>query len=91
MVQRLLLAIAGGYFLAAGFAALMSLALSRVMPPSEAATLMAMPAFVIYFALLLWSFAERCLTRLWWVLGLGGALAFGGAEMLPALTGAPRG
>ena len=91
MAQRLLLAIVGGYFLAVGIAALMSLALSRVMPPSEAGTLMAMLAFVIYLALLLWAFAERRSARLWWVLGLGGALAFGGAEMLPALTGAPHG
>ena len=91
MAQRLLLVIVGGYFLAAGFAALMALALSRAMPPSEAATLVAMLAFVIYLALLLWGFAEQRLTRLWWLLGVCGPLVFWVTEMSPALTGAPHG
>lgn len=91
MAQRLLLAIVGGYLLAAGFAALVALALSRVMPASEAGTLMAMLAFVIYLALLLWSFAEQNLKRLWWLLGVCGPLIFGVAEISPALTGAHRG
>ena len=87
MAQRLLLAIVGGYFLAAGIAALMALALSRVLPPSEAGALMAMLAFVIYLALLLWGFAERRLTRLWWLLGVCGPLVFWFREISPALTG----
>ena len=91
MAQRLLLAIVGGYFLAAGIAALMALALSRVIPPSEAGTLMAMLAFVIYLALLLWSFAERRLLQLWWLLGVCGPLVFGVAKIVPALTGARGG
>ena len=91
ITQRLLLAIAGGYLLAAGFAALMALALSRVMPPSEAGTLMAMLAFVIYLALLLWAFAERRLTRLWGLLGVCGPLIFGVVEVFPVVTGAHGG
>ena len=91
IAQRLFLAIVGGYFSAAGVATLMALALSRVVPPSEAGTLMAMLAFVIYLALLLWSFAEQRLARLWRLLGLGGPLVFGVAEILPALTGTPHG
>ena len=87
IAQRLFLAIVGGYFSAAGIAGLMTFALSRVAPPSEAGTLMAMLAFVIYLALLLWGFAERRLARLWWLLGLSGPLVFGFMEILPTLTG----
>ena len=91
VAQRLLLAIVGGYFLAAGIAALMALAVSHVMPPSDAGTLMAMLAFVIYLALLLWGFAEQRLARLWWLLGVCGPLVSGVAEIMPALTGAHGG
>ena len=91
IAQRPLLAIVGGYFAAAGIAALMASALSRVMPPSEAGTLMAMLAFVIYLALLLWGFAERRSARLWWLLGVCGPLIFGVVEVFPALTGAHGG
>ena len=91
IAQRLLLAVAGGYFLAAGVAALMALALSRVMPPSEASALMAMLSFPIYLVVLLWAFADRRQARLWWLLGLGGPLMFGVAAVLTALTGVPDG
>ena len=86
IAQRLLLAIVGGYFSAAGVAALVALALSRVMPPSEASTLMAMLAFPIYLAVMLWAFVDRRTVRLWWLLGLCGPLAFGTAQIFSALT-----
>ena len=37
---------------------------------------MAMLAFLIYLALLIWGFAEPRLVWLWWVLGGGGSAAF---------------
>ena len=76
VLTRSFLAIAGGYLLAAGLSALAAAALARVLPPSEAVVLMAMLAFLIYLALLIWAFAERRLLRVLLVLGVGGSLAF---------------
>ena len=73
---RVAAAVLGGYLLAAGLSALAAEALARVLPPSEAVVLMAMLAFLIYLALLIWAFAERRLFRVVVVLGVGGPLAF---------------
>jgi len=73
VIQRVLLAIVGGYWLSSGLVSLGALALATVMPRSEAVVLMAMLGFVGYLMLLLWAFAEPRLTRLWLVLG-GGSL-----------------
>jgi len=74
VVQRVALAVVGGYGLSSALAALAAAGLSALMPRSEAVVLMAMFAFVIYLVVLLWAFAERLLVKLWLVLG-GGALA----------------
>ena len=73
---RVAAAVLGGYFLAAGLSALAAEALAQLLPPSEAVVLMAMLAFLIYLALLIWAFAERRLPRVLLVLGVGGPLAF---------------
>lgn len=82
LVQRLVLAVVGGYVLSAAAAALLALGLSQVMPCSEAVMLMAMCVFVIYLVVLLWAFAEHRLLWLWVVLG-GGA---GTAQLLVFLA-----
>ena len=75
--QRVALAVVGGYGLSAAAAALLALALSQVLPRSEAVMAMAMGVFLIYLFVLLWAFAEQCLRRLWIVLGGGAAAAQG--------------
>ena len=75
LVQRVLLALMGGYFLSAGLAGLCALGLGRVMPRGEAVLLVAMCAFIVYLLLLLWAFAERRLARLWLALGGGAGTA----------------
>jgi len=84
IVQRVALAVAGGYGLSSALAALAAAGLSALMPRSEATVLMAMLAFVIYLATLIWAFAEPRLARLWWVLGFGGC---GGAFAVQWLMG----
>ena len=84
LLQRLVLAVGGGYLLAAGWSALSARLLTLAIPPAEAAVLAAMPAFLVYLALLVWAFAERSLSRLWLVFGGGAVAVFG----LPRLTGA---
>ena len=76
IVLRVATAVLGGYLLAAGVSALVANALAQVLPWSEAVVLMAMLAFVIYLALLIWAFAERRLLLVLLVLGVGGPLAF---------------
>lgn len=75
LIQRVLLALMGGYFLSAGLAGLCALGLGRVMPRGEAVVLVAMCAFIVYLLLLLWAFAERRLVRLWLALGGGAGAA----------------
>lgn len=75
LVQRVLLALMGGYFLSAGLAGLFALGLGRIMPRGEAVVLVAMCAFIVYLLLLLWAFAERRLARLWLALGGGAGAA----------------
>ena len=83
---RILLSVAGGYLLSAGLAALLAAGFASVVPPSEAVVLMAMLAFLVYLALLIWGFAEPRLVRLWWVLGGGGSTAFA-AQWLVGMAG----
>ena len=75
LVQRVLLALMGGYFLSAALAELSALGLGRIMPRGEAVLVVAMCAFIVYLLLLLWAFAERRLARLWFVLGSGAGAA----------------
>ena len=85
--QRVVLAVGGGYLLAAGAAALSARLLAMAMAPSEAVVLMGMLAFVIYLILLIWAFCELRFSRLWLVLGLGGPLVFGLARLIAVPTG----
>ena len=78
--HRVLLAVVGGYALTVGIAGLVALMLAQVMPRSEAVVLMCMLAFVLYLVILLWSFTERRLWRLWLTLA-GGALASHGVSL----------
>ena len=73
---RLALVAVGGYWVAAAVASAAAAALSLLLDRSEAVVLMAMLAFLVYLALLIWAFAEPRLARLWWVLGVGGSAAF---------------
>jgi len=84
IVQRVALALVGGYGLSSALAALAAAGLSALMPRSEAAVLMAMLALVIYLVTLIWAFAEPRLARLRWILGFGGC---GGAFAVQWLMG----
>jgi len=84
IVQRIALAVVGGYALSSALAAVAALGLSALMPLSEAVVLMAMLVFVIYLVVLIWAFTEPRLHRLWGVLGLGGAGAFAALWLLRA-------
>ena len=83
---RLALVAVGGYWVVAGVGSAAAAALSLLLDRSEAVVLMAMLAFLIYLALLIWGFAEPRLVRLWWVLGGGGAAAFA-AQWLVGMAG----
>ena len=86
ILLRVVAAGLGGYLLATGLSALAAEALAQLLPPSEAVVLMAMLAFLIYLALLIWAFAERRLLRVLLVLGVGGPLAFA-AQWLVGMAG----
>ncbi len=74
IVQRVLLGIVGGYFLAAEAMGLLGWMLTHLVARSEAAALAAMLAFVTYLCLILWAFGDRSLKRLWLVIpGTAGA------------------
>ena len=85
---RILLVVVGGYLLAAGASGLVAAALAHVMPRAEAVVLMAMLAFLVYLALLIWGFAERRQALLWAAFGAGGVAAFALAETIAAAGGA---
>ena len=87
VTQHVLLAVGGGYLLAAGVSALLARLLVLLMAPSEAVMLMSMLAFILYLIIVLWAFAERRLWRLWLVVGGGGAVAFATARILAATGG----
>lgn len=85
---RLVAAIGGGYAVAAGFSALLAVALvvARLMPRSEAVVLASMLAFLVYLALLVWAFTVRRLDRLCLVLALAGLGSWGSAWGLMRLA-----
>ena len=85
---RVAVVLVGGYLLAAGASGLAAAALAHVMPRAEAVVLMAMLAFLVYLALLIWGFAERRQALLWGVFGAGGVAAFALAETIAAAGGA---
>ncbi|MEM6549226.1 MAG: hypothetical protein AAF713_15950 [Pseudomonadota bacterium] len=82
MALRLLLVIGGGYLLSAGLLGLLTAAFAKVLPRSEAVFLMAMLAFAIYLAIILWGFAEQRMNRLLVVLGAGGIACFALAKSI---------
>ncbi len=88
LALRILLVLGGGYLLAAGVSGLAAAMLALVMPRVEAVVLMAMLAFVVYLALLLWGFTERSRALLWAVFGVGGLLAFAFAKLIAWSGGA---
>ena len=90
IVFRLILAIGGGYAVAAGLSALAAVGLpaATAMPRSEAVVLASMLAFLIYLVLLLWAFAEPRLARLCFILTAVGVASWGGAWSILRLTGA---
>jgi hypothetical protein len=79
MALRVLGAVGGGYAFCAACAALLSVALPKLMdlPRSEAVVAAAMAGFVLYLVVLLWAFGVRSLLRLWGLLAGGTALAYG--------------
>lgn len=81
---RVVAAVAGGYAVASGLAALAAVALpaARLMARSEAVVLASMLAFPVYLALLIWAFADRRLGRLCLALAVAGAASWGGALAL---------
>jgi hypothetical protein len=88
VLLRLILAIGGGYAVAAGIAALLAVVLPALsmLPRSEAVVLASMLAFVIYLVVLIAAFAVRRLIHLATVLVVAGASAWGGALGIAHLT-----
>lgn len=83
VIQRVLLAVVGGYLLTESATALLAWALAALgMARSEAVVLGMLLAFVLYLGLLVWAFAERRLARLWLVLGVGTLVAIGLAHVV---------
>jgi len=74
MIQRLALTVFGGYGLSSALVSLGALALTGILPRSEAVVLAAMLGFPLYLVLLLWGLSARRLGRVWLVLGLGAAV-----------------
>ena len=90
LISRILAAIVGGYLLSAGLVTLAAMALGLAMAQSEAVVLTSMLGFILYLAVLLWSFAERRLWRVWAVAAGGGAVASGLALWLAPVLAAAR-
>jgi hypothetical protein len=88
VLSRLILAIGGGYAVAAGIAALLAVALSALslLPRSEAVVLASMLAFVIYLVALIMAFAVRRVAHLAGLLVAAGASSWGGAWGIVRLT-----
>lgn len=74
LVQRIVLAVAGGYGLTVAVTMVLARLLSGVVERMDAVVTAALLAFLVYLLVLLWAFAEPRLARLWAVLGGGGAL-----------------
>ena len=77
ITSRVLAAVVGGYLLAAGLVTLAAMGLGQAMDQSEAVVLTSMLGFLLYLALVLWSFAERRLWRIWAVMAGGSAASLG--------------
>lgn len=88
ILLRLVVAVGGGYAVAAGLAALAAVALpaAGLMVRSEAVVLASMLAFLVYLALLIWAFADRRLARLCLVMASAGIASWGGAWGLSRLA-----
>ena len=74
---RILAAVVGGYLLSAGLVTLAALGLGQAIEQSEAVVLTSMLGFLLYLALVLWTFAERRLWRIWTVMAGGSAASLG--------------
>ena len=81
-IFRILLGVLGGYGLAYGVVALMTVLLALAMPRGEAFVLAAMLGFLIYLVILVWAFAEKNLVRLIIVMPLGAIGTYGLAHTL---------
>ena len=90
LISRILAAVVGGYLLSAGLITLAAMGLGFVMAQSEAVVLVSMLGFLLYLAVLLWSFAERRLWRVWAVTGGGGAATVGLTLWLAPVLAAAR-
>ncbi|MFN4014140.1 MAG: hypothetical protein ACK4JB_02310 [Reyranella sp.] len=88
ILLRLVVAVGGGYAVAAGLAALAAVILpaAGLMVRSEAVVLASMLAFLAYLALLIWAFADRRLARLCLLMGSAGIVSWGGAWGLSRLA-----
>lgn len=78
VVARVLGAVLAGYAFSAALVALLSVVVPQLsgMARSEAVLLASMLGFLIYLAILIWSFAEPRVTRVWAVLAGGAVLAY---------------
>ncbi|MEM1042757.1 MAG: hypothetical protein AAGI91_09020 [Bacteroidota bacterium] len=89
VVQRVLLAVVGGYLLVESGTALLAWVLATLgMARSEAVVSGMLLAIVLYLLILIWAFAERKLVRLWLVLGGGTLVAVGLAQAVEAMASA---
>lgn len=88
ILLRVVVAVGGGYAVAAGLAALAAVILpaAGLMVRSEAVVLASMLAFLMYLALLIWAFADPRPARLCLVMGAAGIASWGGAWGLLRLT-----
>lgn len=86
-VERISLAVAGGYGFTVLAVMLLARLLSALMPRSEAVVLSAMLGFTVYLVVLLWAFSERRPFRLWLVLGGGSLAAFAVLRLAGGLDG----
>lgn len=72
MALRVVVVVAGGYYLAAALVSLGAYGLHLLgMARSEAVVLSVMSGFVVYLVILLWGFCETRLSRLLWALVAG--------------------
>lgn len=70
IIQRIVAAALGGYVLAAAISACLSYLLPGLSMSRADATLVGfLISFLIYVAVVIWVFAARSLSRLWWQLG----------------------
>ena len=78
VLLRTAAAVLGGYFFSAALVALLAASLPLLgLPRSEAVVSAALPGYLLYLMVLLWSFSVHSLVRLGSVLAGGIALAYG--------------